>query len=230
MPEHPYGSLRFVCGNRNYSSWSLRAWLCLRKAGLDPTVTVLPMDTPEFAAQIGEHSPTGRVPVLWIGDECIWDSLAIAETVNERYAAGRLWPEDAGLRAMGRSMAAEMHSSFTALRNVLPMNCRAHDRRVAVSSDVLGDIERLASLWRQARDASDSQSGWLFDEFSIADAMFAPVAVRFRGYRLELDEDTRAYVTHWMNDTDLQEWRRLAAQEPWRIDHEEVGEATAGLA
>ena len=89
-----------VCGNRNYSSWSLRGWLSLRKAGLDPDVTVLPMDTPEFYERIKALSPTERVPVLWLGDEVVWDSLAIAETVNERYASDRLWPKEPALRAM----------------------------------------------------------------------------------------------------------------------------------
>ena len=214
--------LRLVCGNRNYSSWSLRAWLCLRKAGLDPEVRVLPMDTPEFAARVEEVSPTRRVPVLWIGEECIWDSLAIAETINERFAGQSLWPEDGSKRALGRCLAAEMHSGFSALRNALPMNCRARGRSVSIDDAVQADIHRIAELWTQAREKTGSD-GWLLGSWSIADAMYAPVALRFRAYAVPLPVAAEAYREHWLNDADLKEWITLAEAEPWRIDHEEVG-------
>jgi glutathione S-transferase len=218
--------LHLVCGNRNYSSWSLRAWLCLRKAGYAPTVTVLPMDTPEFEAEITGLSPTRRVPVLWIGRECVWDSLAIAETVNERFAAGRLWPEDAALRALGRSMAAEMHSGFGALREALPMNCRAEQRSVTVDEAVISEIARVCELWDTAR-ATAQADRWLLGEWSIADAMFAPVVLRFRAYRLPLPESALQYVSGWLQDADLGEWIAEAQKERWVIDHEEVGEQVA---
>jgi glutathione S-transferase len=216
--------IRLISGNRNYSSWSLRAWLCLRKAGLDPEVTVLPMDSSEFEARIGEYSPTRRVPVLWIGDEPIWDSLAIAESINERYAGGMLWPEDARLRARGRAIAAEMHSGFSALRRELPMNCRAVNRSLTISAEVVTDIQRICEIWRSTLAYSASDSGWLLGAFTIADAMFAPVALRFRGYAVELPADARRYVEHWLADDHLQNWIDLAAQEPWIIEHEEVGD------
>jgi glutathione S-transferase len=196
--------------------------LCLRRAGLDVAVTVLPMDTPEFEARIGALSPTRRVPVLYIGEECLWDSLAISETVNERFAAGSLWPEDAALRALGRSMAAEMHSGFAALRDDLPMNCRAEGRHVATPASVLRDIARIEALWSDARARSGS-SRWLLGSWSIVDAMFAPVVLRFRGYALDLSDDTRAYCNAWLEDDDLREWMRAAQEEPWVIEHEEVG-------
>lgn len=218
-------SLRLVCGNRNYSSWSLRAWLCLRKAGLDPDVVVLPMDTPEFAARISEYSPTRRVPVLQIGEEWVWDSLAIAETVNERFASYRLWPEDPRDRALGRSMAAEMHSGFEALRHALPMNCRARQRTVVVSKDVQADIHRVCELWSQAKAQSGSDT-WLLGDFSIADAMFAPVALRFSAYAVELPPLAQQYVHHCLSDADLQTWVALAKEETWVIEHEEVGETS----
>jgi glutathione S-transferase len=212
-----------VCGNRNYSSWSLRAWLCLRKAGVDFETRVLPMDTAEFAAQIGALSPTRRVPVLHLGSERIWDSLAIAETVSERFAGGRLWPADMPLRALGRAMAAEMHAGFGALREALPMNCRARDRHLPIPERVLRDIDRIVALWRQALDASGGP--WLLGEWSIADAMYAPVVLRFRAYIVALPPDARAYCAHWLQDPDLQTWCALAAEEPWVIEHEEVGVA-----
>lgn len=215
--------MRLICGNRNYSSWSLRAWLCLKKAGFDPEVTVLPMDTPEFAARVADYSPTRRVPVLWLDDECVWDSLAIAETVNERFAAGRLWPEDAQQRALARSMAAEMHSGFMALREALPMNCRANDRPVEIASPVIQDIARIAQLWQSAQAHSGVRSGWLFGEFSIADAMFVPVALRFMAYRLTLPASVVAYRDFCVEDKDVAQWISLAKEEEWVIQHEEVG-------
>ncbi|WP_439107949.1 glutathione S-transferase family protein [Congregibacter sp.] len=226
MTADTTNSLTLVCGNRNYSSWSLRAWLSMRKAGLDPQVVVLPMDTPEFEARIAQYSPTRRVPVLWIGDELVWDSLAIAETVNERYADAQLWPDDPGLRAFGRAMAAEMHSGFGALRHALPMNCRAKQRSVDLSEDVRRDIDRMCELWEQARSLSGSET-WLLGDFSIVDAIFAPVVLRFRAYKLELPEVTKSYIAHWLADVDLQAWIALAEEESWVIPHEEVGDGVS---
>ncbi|WOJ94643.1 glutathione S-transferase family protein [Congregibacter variabilis] len=223
MSFHTPSDLKLICGNRNYSSWSLRAWLTLRKAGIDPELIVLPMDTPEFEERVAQYSPTRRVPVLWIGDEYVWDSLAIAETVNERYADFALWPVDLKLRALGRAMAAEMHSGFAALRQEMPMNCRARQRRLAVSDGVHRDVHRISELWQAAQQQSGS-STWLLGDFSIADAMFAPVAVRFGAYALDLSVPTKAYVDHWLADADLQAWMSLANKEAWVIEHEEVGE------
>ncbi|MEM6545341.1 MAG: glutathione S-transferase family protein [Pseudomonadota bacterium] len=211
-----------VSGNRNYSSWSLRAWLSLRKAGIDPQVIVVPLDTETFEEQIGALSPTRRVPVLWLNGNCIWDSLAIAETCNEAFASGGLWPADEYLKALGRSMAAEMHSGFSALRNALPMNCRAVNRSVKVDGGVSKDIARVCELWSQARKASDSDR-WLLGSLSIVDCMFAPVVLRFRAYELELTQDARDYVACWLEDSDLQDWIARAEDEPWTIEHEEVG-------
>jgi glutathione S-transferase len=216
-------ALHLVCGNRNYSSWSLRAWLCLRRAGLDPQLTVLPMDTQEFEARIAGLSPSRRVPALWCGGECVWDSLAIAEFVSEVHAAGRLWPEGTFLRALGRAIAAEMHSGFAALREALPMNCRARGRRVAISRAVRRDIDRIVTIWDDARARSGSDD-WLLGSWSIADAMYAPVVLRFRAYEVDLPESARAYCRRWLTDTDLQAWIEAAEQEPWVIEHEEVGE------
>jgi glutathione S-transferase len=221
---HEGPELRLICGNRNYSSWSLRAWLCLRKAGLTPALTVLPMDTEEFENRIAEFSPTRRVPVLWIGDEPVWDSLAIAETVNERFASNMLWPGDVVLRARGRAIAAEMHSGFAALRTALPMNCRALNRRITVSPAVIRDIERICEIWRTTRALASSDEGWLLGQFSIADAMYAPVVLRFRAYALDLPDLAQQYVRHWLADEHLQEWLDAAAKEAWVIEHEEAGE------
>ena len=224
MAEQKAARAQLICGNRNYSSWSLRAWLCLRRAGLDAEVTVLPLDTEEFAVRIAELSPTRRVPVLRLDDLWVWDSLAIAETLNERFAGGRLWPGDPDLRALGRSAAAEMHSGFAALRDALPMNCRAEARRIEVSPAVQKDVARIEALWSELRSRSGS-NGWLLGDWSIADAMYAPVVLRFRAYAVDLSDTTRAYCDHWLADPDLQTWIDLAQRESWVIEHEEVGEA-----
>lgn len=219
----PPAKLHLVCGNHNYSSWSLRAWLCLRKAGLEFTTTVLPMDTPEFEARIGELSPTRRVPVLWIDGSPVWDSLAIAETVSDRMPAPGLWPADPALRAFGRAVAAEMHSSFASLRAALPMNCRASGRQVAVSEEVARDVARVCSIWQQGRERAAAGGKWLLGDFSIADAMYAPVALRFHSYCIDLDPVSQDYLEYWLADPDMQAWLALAAAESWVIEHEEVG-------
>lgn len=227
MANAAAASAHLICGNRNYSSWSLRAWLSLRRAGVDPKVTVLPMDTDEFAQRIAAYSPTRRVPVLWLGEELIWDSLAIAETVNERFASGSLWPDDPAMRARGRAMAAEMHSGFPHLRHQLPMNCRARDREIDVDASCMADVQRISELWSAALDGPRGDGDWLLGPWSIADAMFAPVAVRFTAYQLELPEVVRDYVERWMADPDLREWIALAKEETWVIPHEEAGRETS---
>ena len=224
MAQTPEDSLRLICGNRNYSSWSLRAWLCLRRAGLAPELVVLPMDTPEFARRIGDYSPTARVPVLWMGDEFVWDSLAIAETVNERFAGGTLWPAEPEFRARARAMVAEMHSGFGALRQQLPMNCRAQQRRITIDAAAQADVARIGALWSEARAMAGGHGPWLLGEWSIADAFFAPVALRFDAYALDLPETVRSYVNQWLEDSDLRAWRQAGIEEPWVIEHEEVGE------
>ena len=217
-------AIRLVIGNRNYSSWSLRAWLALQKSGVPFETVVLPLDTPEFRAKIGEYSPTGRVPVLWHEERCIWDSLAIGEYVNEQFAGGRLWPQDAASRGMGRAMAAEMHSGFPDLRRKMPMNCRARKRRVSVDPPLEADIERIWSMWSDALTAHADAGPWLLGEYSVADAMFAPVVLRFETYGVAPPPDIAPYRRVVLGDPDLQRWLAAAREEEWVIDAEEVGE------
>lgn len=220
MTEKPL----LVIGNRNYSSWSLRAAICLYKAGIEIEERLLPLDTDEFYAQIGEYSPSGCVPVLWDEGQCIWDSLAIAEYVNDKYAQGRFWPEDVASRAMGRSMAAEMHSGFPHLRAAMPMNIRAQGRRVEITTALQQEIERVASLWQDARQCHADLGPWLLGEFSLVDAMYVPVVLRFRTYGVPSDEISQAYCEHWLADPDLQRWMRAAEEESWVVVADEAGE------
>jgi len=209
---HP---LTLIIGNKNYSSWSLRPWLLLRQFSIDFAEVKLPLDTPEFYARIGEYSPAGRVPVLRDGDVRVWDSLAIAEYANERFLHGRGWPIQVTARATARSVSAEMHSGFSALRRELPMNCRKRVRGHAISADAAADIVRIKAIWRDARNASNDGPGdFLFGSFGIADAMFAPVVLRFISYDVTLDAFERRYVESIVALPTLQEWLADAATEP----------------
>ncbi|MDA8752746.1 glutathione S-transferase family protein [Halieaceae bacterium] len=219
--------LRLVIGNRNYSSWSLRAWLALQKSGVSFETVLLPLDTTEFAEQIGQYSPSGRVPVLWHGEHCIWDSLAIGEYVNEQLAQGRLWPQAPASRALGRSMSAEMHSSFPHLRNAMPMNIRARDRLVPMERGLKRDIERIWTLWDDALSRNRDTGPWLLGNYSLADAMFAPVVFRFQTYGVEVPDTLRPYCQQVVNDADLAPWIAAALEETWIVAADEAGESSA---
>ena len=202
-----------VIGTKNYSSWSLRAWLVLRKSGAQFEEQRLALDTPRFSEEIAELSPTGRVPVLWHKDLCIWDSLAIAEYANEQFADGALWPQDLQERARARAISAEMHSGFACLRQRMPMNCRALGRHVEIDHKLEADIGRIFSIWSDCREAHISQGDWLFGQFSIADAMYAPVAIRFHGYAVSMPDCAREYVNTILQDSDVGEWVRSGQDE-----------------
>ncbi|MBN7798056.1 glutathione S-transferase family protein [Parahaliea mediterranea] len=218
-------SPRLIIANRNYSSWSLRAWLCLRKSGVAFEEELLPLDTPEFAARIGDLSPSRTVPALWHDGRCIWDSLAICEYVNEQFAAGGLWPADPGSRALGRAMVAEMHSGFGHLRAAMPMNFRARNRAVPQTEGLRGDIRRMLALWQGAREAHADAGPWLLGEFSIADAFFAPVVVRFGGYGVALPPGLLAgYGDTLRRDPDFRHWQSQAARETWVVEADEAGQ------
>ena len=202
-----------VIGNRNYSSWSLRPWLLLRQFGVEFDEVVLALDTPEFAAQALRHSPTGKVPALRDGQVSVWDSLAICEYANERWLDGRGWPAERGQRALARAAASEMHSGFTALRTQLPMNSRRQPDGYRWDEAAQRDLDRVQALWRELRGAHGAGGDFLFGPFGIVDAMFAPVAIRFDGYGVALDDTAAAYVQALFTLPAMREWRQAAAQE-----------------
>jgi glutathione S-transferase len=211
-----------VIGSKNYSSWSLRPWLLLRAFGVAFEEILLPLDTPEFHARIGEYSPTGRVPVLHDGELRVWDSLAIAEYANERFLAGRGWPADSAARATARSISAEMHSGFAALRNELPMNCRKRVKNHQASAEAQRDIARVRQIWRQTRERCGHDGPFLFGAFGIADAMYAPVVLRFVSYAVALDPLERAYADAILALPALREWLDATVGEPLAPLHEQV--------
>jgi glutathione S-transferase len=210
-----------VIGNRNYSSWSLRPWLVLERLG-EPFETLrIPLDQPDTAERIRRHSPAGRVPVLVEDDIVVWDSLAIIEHLAEAHP--EIWPTAPAARAMARSIAAEMHSGFAALRNELPMNIRARGRRIEPSPAAGADIARIKAIWHEARDRFGKDGPWLFGEWSAADAMYAPVASRFATYGIALPDALSAYQQTVLDAPAMQDWSALASAESEVIEHEEVG-------
>ena len=212
-----------IIGNKNDSSWSLRPWLLLSEAGIDFEEIRVPLDTPEFAATIAKYSPAKRVPVLVLDGHSVWDSLAIAETVAERWPDKYLWPDDADARAHARSISAEMHSGFLALREAMPMNCRAMGRKVALPDELTADIDRIFEIWSDCQRKYSAQGEWLFGRFSVADAMFAPVVLRFRTYGINLPASAAAYPARLLESHALQNWLAAAESEIEVIDGDETG-------
>lgn len=210
-----------VIGNKNYSSWSLRGWLALRKAGADFEERRLPLDTPEFEREIGALSPSRRVPALHDGDLCIWDSMAIGEYANERWAGGSLLPAQASERALARAYMAEMHAGFGALRARLPMNCRAVGRRVEIDGDLQADIDRIFTIWSECLQRSGGP--WLFGEFSLVDAAYVPVALRFCTYGVEGPPPVQAYVATVLADPDVAAWVEAGKSETEVVAADEAG-------
>jgi glutathione S-transferase len=212
-------TLTLVIGNKNYSSWSMRPWLVMRRAKIPFTEICVPLNTPETRERILRHSPSGRVPALLDGALTVWDSLAICEYLAERFPEARLWPEDPALRARARSVSCEMHSGFAALRQNLPLNLRAHlPGKGRGAPGVEPDIERILALWRECRAGGGAGGDFLFGAFSIADAFFAPVVSRFVTYGVALDGPARAYSEAVQALPEYQEWARGAAEEQERIE------------
>jgi glutathione S-transferase len=215
--------MRLIIGNKNYSSWSLRAWLLLAAHGLPFEELRIPLDILETPALMAKWTPAGRVPVLHDGVLSLWDSLAICEYVSEKYLGGMGWPKDPSARALARSCCAEMHSGFFALRNQLPMNCRARGRMVEITAELQGDIARIDELWSSMRTCYGADGPWLFGAFTIADCMFAPVVFRFNSYGIQLSDPAAAYRDSLLNNAQMQIWLKQAQSEKEVIAREEVG-------
>lgn len=182
-----------VVGNKNYSSWSLRAWLMLKQAGADFDEELIPLYLPGSRNELMRLSPSGRVPVLRHGELTIWETLAIGEYLAELFPAAGLWPEAKDARAVARSVSAEMHAGFAALRGYFPMNMRSAFPNRAATSEAQADINRIAAIWRDCRKRFGGEGDFLFGDLSIADAMFAPVVSRFRTYKIDLDAEAQRY-------------------------------------
>ncbi len=213
-----------IIGNKNYSTWSLRTWFLLREAEIEFEEHRIALDLTDTRSQIAEFTDAGRVPVLILDEETIWDTLAIAETVAERWPEKQLWPADPAARAHARCVSAEMHSGFEVLRNSMPMNCRAMGRKVHLPDELTDDIDRIIAIWTDCHRRYSADGDWLFGQFSIADAMFAPVVLRFRTYGINLPDSAAAYANRLLESPAMQEWLAAAETETEVIENDETGQ------
>ena len=215
---------KLIIGNKNYSSWSLRAWFLLKEADIPFEEHRIPLDCPRTAGEIAQYTNARCVPVLQYGDMTVWDTMAIAETIAEHYPEKHLWPEDPAARAHARAICAEMHSGFQVLRTCMPMNCRAMGRKIPLPDELGDDIDRVIAIWAECHRNYGDKGAWLFGDFSIADAMFAPVVLRLRTYGINLPESAGFYPHRLLESEAMQEWLLAAESETEVIDREETGQ------
>jgi glutathione S-transferase len=209
-------ALTLHIGNKNYSSWSMRPWLCLRQVGVPFREELIALDQPDTAARLALVSPSGRVPVLVHGTIKIWESLSICEYLAETFPEAQLWPKDPRARAVARSVSHEMHGGFSALRSAMSMNLRKRTPRAA-TPEVARDIARISLLWRECRSSYGQGGPFLFGGFTIADAMYAPVVSRFRTYDVATGELETAYRKTVEALPAYADWAASAAQETWEL-------------
>lgn len=224
--------MKLLIGNKCYSSWSLRAWLLLRARGIAFEEQLVLLDAPGFKDAVFAAAPGsgGTVPTLVDGEIAVWETLAIAEYLHDRFPDAGIWPSDMAARAHARSISSEMHAGFSSLRNACPMNLgkryAARDRGPGVARDV----ERITSLWRQARERFGGAGPFLYGAFSAADAMFAPVVTRLDTYAIAVDATSQAYIDAVLALPAYRDWLDGALAEPWIVAHDEVDEpASADL-
>jgi glutathione S-transferase len=208
--------LELVISNKNYSSWSMRPWVLLRQAGIPFEEVQLKFDESTGGlrvAGIEQYSGAGKVPVLLVDGDPVWDSLAIAETAAELFPAKRLWPADAAARRLARSVCAEMHSGFQGLRGAMPMNIRSRYPGKGLNEKSSRDIKRVLALWSECRERFGKGGPLLFGAFSVADAFYAPVVMRFHAYAVELPPAARAYCEAVQSLSAVREWCDAARRE-----------------
>ena len=209
---------RLIIGSKEGSSWSLRPWILMRMADIPFEETLITLRQPDTAKKIAKYSPTGQVPVLHDGDRRIWDSLAIAEYLHERHPDKQLWPSAEGARAFARCVSAEMHSSFRDLRYGLPMEFSKRHLDATLNDQAEADIGRVVTIWNEARQRFGKGGPFLFGHFTIADAMYAPVASRFTSFDVDLgkrgdDGGAEAYRAMMMSLPEMLAWGEAAAKE-----------------
>lgn len=210
--------LTLVIANKTYSSWSLRPWLAMTHFDVPFDEVVIPLHQKATSAEILKHSPAGKVPVLHHGDITVWESLAILEYLADAFYDRVWWPTDPHAKAHARTIAAEMHAGFGALRQAMPMNLSKVYPTRTWADDVTKDIGRVQAVWRDTRDRFGGGGDFLFGDFTIADAMYAPVITRFKTYAIDMDDVCSAYADAVLALPAMQKWTAEAAEEPWVID------------
>ncbi len=213
--------MQLIIGNKNYSSWSLRPWLLLHAHGLDFSEVHESLQKENIQQRLGKYSDSCKVPVLIDEDNIIWDSLSICEYLSENYLVGAGWPESARQRAQARSICAEMHSGFSALRSELPMNCRAV-KKMILSAELQNDIQRIDAIWSQYASTDSDGSLRLFGSFGIADCFFAPVAIRFNSYGIVLSEKAAEYQASLLEHLSVVRWIEDALAESEVLPENEI--------
>lgn len=209
-----------VIGNKNYSSWSLRPWIYMKHLEIVFDEIHVSLYSDSMIDQISPYFSNDKVPILKHNELEVWDSLAIIEYIST-YSRQEETNANSKRQAVIRSLCAEMHSSFIAIRNELPMNCRRKPAELAISKDCLNDVERIQALWQYAEQYSDGKGDWLFGSFSMADAMFAPVVLRFSRYKVALRSMATGYVDYVLNDPVMMEWIEAGSAEAQVIKQEE---------
>lgn len=213
--------MKLVIGNKNYSTWSLRPWLLLSHFDVPFTEIIESLSPQSLPERLAQYSDSKKVPVLVNNELNVWDSLAICEYVSEQFLHGRGWPKNLQQRAIARSVSAQMHSGFPAIRNEMPMNIRAK-RSIELSESAKKEINQMQLLWH--RLLQNSGGPWLFGDFSIADCMFVPVVLRFETYGITLLPSTENYRDTVMSNVALNSWIDSALTETEIIEMDEVGE------
>lgn len=224
---------KFISGNLNYSSWSIRPLLAVRKAGLGIEEEIIPLDFPETTARLRQISPTAKVPLLiWDGTE-IWESLAITEFVAEQAPPGLIWPEDAARRAIARAVSSEMHAGFAALRQACSMDIRGRAPAPPMTPALESDIARIQQMWlhlRKTHGQNTAEPGpFLFGAWSAADAFYTPVVTRFRTYGLPLTGAAADYAAAILGDPLFKTLEKEAEAEPWWIRYGPEGRSSGYL-
>ena len=213
--------MKLIIGNKAYSSWSLRGWLAAKQSGLGFEEMIVPLYEDGWVERKREEDlapSSGKVPILWDGETVIWDSLAIIDWLADKVGRDRYWPKNDVARGMARSMAAEMHCGYAALRRECTMNTRRTYSDVTVSEDTRADAIRILQNWAEARSRFGRDGPYLFGTFCAADIMFAPVVSRFVTYGFKLPGFAAAYVEAMMAHPWMIEWYAAAAKEPWTIE------------
>lgn len=216
-------TLKLVIGNKNYSSWSMRPWVAMKACGIDFEEIFIPLYTgPADKQRLLDVSPAGKVPALIDGDATVWDSLAIVEYLAERFPEARLWPDTREARAYARSISAEMHSGFAALRNECGMNLHRPVKAKSLSDAAGADIARVQQIWTDCRTRYGGQGPYLFGAFSAADAMYAPVVHRFRTYAIDVSPMVRDYMAAMTALPAFAEWTAAGLAETIVIERFEA--------
>ena len=209
--------LKLVIANKLYSSWSLRPWLVLRAFAIPFEEVVIPLRQADSRARVLAVSPSGKVPALIDADQTIWESMAIIEYIAERFPGLAIWPKDRKARAHARSISNEMHSGFQPLRQGCPMDAGKRYKTPEISEAMKANIDRIETIWAEARNTFGGGGPYLYGAFSAADAMYAPIALRLDGYSIPVSAGTRRYIDSVLCHPGVVQWRAAALKEPWTI-------------